>query len=146
MKITKQNIFKTISYMIIFYTTISSLFSQSPGCYYSYDDAGNRVGRTYKPVFLKHGDTTMIQSVVENYTVKIFPNPVKNYLQVDIQGLSKENNINIQLLDLQGSVIFNWELIKSQFQIETKDLIAGTYFLNIFIDNKRSFWKIIKEY
>ena len=46
-----------------------------PGYEYSYDSHGNRVKREGKTVQLKAADTTMTETTVGNFNIRIYPNP-----------------------------------------------------------------------
>lgn len=148
MKNLKQNIFQIVTCSILFYLSIGSLFTQTPGYYYSYDASGNRETRTYTTVFLKHGDTTITQEDFENYQIRIYPNPIDDHFKVEINQLSNEKGkkISFILRDLQGKVILKRENESNDFQVDMQNQPNGTYFLNILINDKRIIWKIVKSY
>ena len=77
--------------------------------------------------------------------MNVYPNPAKDYIQVDISSIASENIISVQLLDLKGTELFKKENVTGPFQVEMNDFATGMYFLNIQIDDRRIVWKVVKE-
>jgi len=78
-----------------------------PGYEYSYDNDsnpyqighGNRVKREYKIVQLKSADTTMTETTVGNFNIRIYPNPTKGQLILNIAELGRNDKVQMFLYD-----------------------------------------------
>ncbi len=110
-----------------------------------YDAAGNRYSRTYSTFRVPVEDDSINTMILEQHQVNVYPNPAKDYIQVDISSIASENIISVQLLDLKGTELFKKENVTGPFQVEMSDFAAGMYFLNIQIDDRRIVWKVVKE-
>ncbi len=77
-------------------------------------------------------------------TVRVFPNPVKNELNIDLNFESKKAMIKV--FDVLGKIIYNENIGRSNgLKINTLNWNSGVYFLTI-TDGQRSFQqKIIKQ-
>lgn len=78
-------------------------------------------------------------------SIKVFPNPVKEYLFVDFSYLP-ETTIDYQLVDLSGRIIYNGKWLndnKTQFYINTINIQAGVYLLKINTNDLSAIQKII---
>ncbi len=64
--------------------------------------------------------------------VKLFPNPVNDYLNVELQ-LSTASTIQVKMLDMNGKVLQTQEIAGdiSTIQMNVSDLSVGMYFLSI---------------
>ena len=104
----------------------------------TYDDAGNRVQRSttytiYTPN--KKGEEYWEE-------VKVYPNPVKDLLQV---GLPEDLlNAQLRLIDLQGRPLYDEKATGNLHSINMGSFSLGTYILLIEYEGKREEWKIIK--
>lgn len=79
--------------------------------------------------------------------VKIFPNPSKGKITIEITTNSA-NNYEIYLIDIQGKTLFTQpSIVKSNIEIDISNYGTGTYFLNIIdIKSKNAYsHKIIKK-
>ncbi|MEZ4856797.1 MAG: FG-GAP-like repeat-containing protein [Gelidibacter sp.] len=87
---------------------------------------------------------TLGTNVSENSIFKIYPNPVKNKLQID--GLQNTSNAYYEVYDLTGKIIIpKASLSNTTTQIDLNRLKSGVYFLNLYSDNQRYVHKIVKE-
>ena len=69
--------------VVIISVTLLPLNMQSqmkPGYEYSYDNHGNRVKREGKIVQLKSADTTMTETTVGYFNIRIYPNPTSDFI------------------------------------------------------------------
>ena len=80
-----------------------------------------------------------------DFGVKVFPNPTVDFLKVNFEGISKDNKIKVELIDLSGNRIYFSQENLSQLSIDLTEKAAGFYLLNIYIDDKPTYWKILKE-
>lgn len=72
-------------------------------------------------------------------TIKIYPNPVSNYLSID----SKKNILSVELFDIKGAILKN-RLINGQ-SIDMTDLSSGIYVIKVETIEGVTIKKIIKE-
>lgn len=76
--------------------------------------------------------------------VKVYPNPAKEALYIDINAFVKPE-INYQLIDISGRTILigTWFNNKSQFHLNTSQIESGVYLLKIQIDELSESKKVI---
>ena len=87
------------------------------------------------------GTETLSANEFENQnSLSIYPNPVKNNLQINLLDTSLTNS-KYQILDLNGRVILEGNLTNEISQINVENLLKGLYVLKIKNLNK----KFIKE-
>ncbi|MEP7323152.1 MAG: serine hydrolase [Saprospiraceae bacterium] len=80
--------------------------------------------------------TTPVQ-FINNYKIKIYPNPTKEFIHVEV---SENENPEITIIDLHGRVLKKYYRQRS---IRINDLSKGLYFLNIRTDQHNHLDKII---
>ena len=80
-----------------------------------------------------------------NSSVRVYPNPANNSVNVRVGGL--EGKINMQIVDLNGRVIFdqNDEKFNSEKTIDLSNLRSGIYMLNLKGNNLNYTQKLIKN-
>ncbi len=127
---------------------------------YNYDGSGNRSSRA--PITLKSGsfinvrDSVGSESFSENYLepqkdeieggkINIYPNPTRGFLKVEITGIKDEVKTSIQIYNLSGSQLVNIVPGSSTSVIDMSKYPNGTYLLKVFVGDKMTEWKIIKE-
>ena len=84
-------------------------------------------------------------SIHENYFegVSVYPNPVSTSVSIVIPD--KLDEVLVNLYDNNGKVIDSWQLNSGLFEINTKNLSSGEYFIDIQSDNMSTKHKIIKQ-
>tara|TARA_B110000037_G_C17035891_1_gene471588 strand:- start:343 stop:825 length:483 start_codon:yes stop_codon:yes gene_type:complete len=89
--------------------------------------------------------TTGINETTINLEMSVYPNPTTNYLQLKVES-EKLENLNFQLIDLQGKVIENKKVSATTSTIKMETLPKAIYFLNVTDNNQvvKTF-KIIKN-
>ena len=133
---------------------ISSVFSQNR-VNYTYDAAGNRLSglssQLRMAAITNHETEEEIDSEeiysdkIELSNIRIYPNPTKGILKIEIIRMSEDNPIHIQLYDMSGRMLINEPNAAPFTDLNISDQPAGTYLLRIFSDNRTTNWKIIKE-
>lgn len=79
------------------------------------------------------------------YTINIYPNPVSDYLTINIQN-SPVEAFTIEILDLSGRSVRNYSSINNGSQIELSTLKSGMYILKVNYNNDASQNKLfVKE-
>jgi hypothetical protein len=89
--------------------------------------------------------TVGINETSINLELSVYPNPTTNYLQLKVES-EKLENLNFQLIDLQGKVIENKKVSATTSTIKMETLPKAIYFLNVTDNNQvvKTF-KIIKN-
>jgi hypothetical protein len=82
--------------------------------------------------------TTLIEKTELSSNLKVYPNPVENILNVEID----KTGMDYQLININGQAVSNGKLENTTQEINFSDLPAGTYFLKI---NNEKTHKIIKQ-
>ncbi|MFK8104166.1 MAG: T9SS type A sorting domain-containing protein [Saprospiraceae bacterium] len=68
-------------------------------------------------------------------TVKVFPNPTQQQIVIDIQDLSVQHNLRIELYDILGKTVLQTTFELRQ-AISLESLTSGTYYFKIYQDRK----------
>jgi hypothetical protein len=69
------------------------------------------------------------------FEITAFPNPVTNYVILNIGG-NEFNRLQYSLADINGKMIQISQVSDKQQQINLQGMTVGTYFLNVFSENK----------
>ena len=76
-------------------------------------------------------------------SLEIFPNPVTDFFQIKNE---KRQMLNVQILDLQGRMIFQKEnSSEGNLNISTTEWNAGIYFVKIMLEEKSVAYKLVKN-
>ena len=77
--------------------------------------------------------------------MSVYPNPTTSFINLSVPNLNSEN-MNLQLLDLNGRIIQSQKIIQSETQISMENLSAAIYILQV-SDNNNTIktFKIIKN-
>ena len=122
---------------------------------YGYDASGNRTSRvilksahiptdSLSLVALEAQKQKILVEVIDKKQITIYPNPTKGFITVEI-SLSAEDNARIVVYDIRGSLLLDYKNVSSQTNIDLTNEPTGTYLMKIFIGNKPTSWKIIKQ-
>lgn len=136
--------------LIAFLLTSISVYSQT--IEYVYDEAGNRKQR--KLVVLapdggasRLGQLPSEEPISEQLTtdskLTIFPNPVKEQLNLKVDGSFVA--YDIVLTDLTGKVFLSKTINDSSTQLDFTTYPKGIYLLRTGANNQFTEWKIIKQ-
>ena len=130
---------------------------------YSYDAAGNRtvktitLAKTMKK--MARPDTVVVaesaavaaffdepqNDVVGQAEIKIYPNPTKGALRVDIDGVEFAVSDHIEVFDGNGRIVKVSNSLTESNLIDLSEAIDGIYIMRITIGNESTTWRIIKE-
>ncbi|SIS72207.1 Por secretion system C-terminal sorting domain-containing protein [Chryseobacterium ureilyticum] len=92
---------------------------------------------------VKLGDK-QVNDLIEKYDIKIYPNPVTDYVYVEI-GFDF-NEANILLYDMSGKQLQSFKTKNNVYKINTQSLVQGAYLITIKTDNnKTANAKLIKK-
>lgn len=117
---------------------------------YAYDNAGNRTSRTIileRQQAVKQRSTKAVsyEDLLADKEIKLYPNPVKVTLSVDINGYDRDLKGEYFLFDIQGKMILHKDLKAQSFQIDMSSYAVGSYLMRIVINGESTTWEIIKE-
>jgi hypothetical protein len=124
---------------------------------YEYDLAGNRVLRMV--VLLDDGSpghksmSSKFDSAQRDFltdkagdiSLKIFPNPTTSIVTLEVDSKTEAINGTISIHTLQGSTIHTQTFNSYVTDIDLSIYTSGTYLINIYINGKATYWKIIKQ-
>ena len=130
---------------------------------YSYDAAGNRITKTITLAKtmkkMVHPDSVeMVESattanffeepqndVVGQAEIKIYPNPTKGALRVDIDEVEFTGSDRIEVFDGNGRIVKVSNSITESNLIDLSEAKNGIYIMRITIGGESTSWRIIKE-
>jgi hypothetical protein len=121
----------------------SQISIPKPVYVYTYDNAGNRVRFERKEVILK--TPVIVDTNIADIRISVTPNPAVDFIKVDFEGTTKDNNIKVELFDLNSNRIYFSQENTSELSIDLTGKASGFYLLNVYIDDKPTYWKIVKE-
>lgn len=135
--------------LILFFLSSVALSAQQ-NLSYEYDNAGNRESRTIllsrqQAAKRPTRDSIIYHESLANKEIKLYPNPVKTSLRVNISGYDQKLKSEYLLIDAQGKILFHNMLNAGSFQIDMSSYVNGEYLLRIVIDGESTTWKIIKN-
>ncbi|HML70294.1 MAG TPA: T9SS type A sorting domain-containing protein [Macellibacteroides fermentans] len=137
---------KIIFGFLLFNVTI---YSQSK-IVYSYDQAGNRELKTIyietrSAGSLVNQQSSTIEETLSTKKIKLYPNPVKTSLTVEISDSDNELTGQILLFDLTGRLILQKSIETSVQIVDMSTLNKGTYIMKLVLMKEYTTWKVIKE-
>ena len=121
---------------------------------YTYDLAGNRISRIYtadQPVHLqaKKQEETITPPIEEEKvgerTIRIYPNPTKGALGVEILGGKENEQIRIQLYNLKGTQLISQPMYSGLNTVNMFDCAVGMYILRLVSEKETIEYKVVKE-
>ncbi|GHT72203.1 hypothetical protein AGMMS50262_00170 [Bacteroidia bacterium] len=133
---------------------ISGLFLISPlvaqNVTYAYDSAGNRTSRTVRlssPAKSSENpaEEIVFEDLVSKHEVKIYPNPTKGVIAVEIFNFNAEVTADFLLTDLSGKVIYRLPAVSGYETLDLSRQPDGLYVLRLTVNGEATVWKIIKE-
>ena len=144
--------------LILFISTKILILGQNY-IHFAYDTAGNRVSRTINlgstkssasgnesEQFAFEQSEDFFTEVLAEKEIKIYPNPTRGQLRVDILGYEQlNNNSSIQVFSSGGSLVYRTNSLSQSNNINLSSKPAGLYLMQIVIGKEKSTWKIIKQ-
>jgi len=74
---------------------------------------------------------TSVESMSCQDNINIFPNPVSNFVNIEINNKSTQKNYKIEITDIKGQTIFSKSNVRNSIQIDLSDYMAGIYFISV---------------
>jgi uncharacterized protein YbbK (DUF523 family) len=150
-----------MKYIINLFSAIlisSGLYSQTIS--YTYDASGNRVKRevivldtkkkaTEKAPIAQSNEqvqqepTEVHENKAGSQVVKVYPNPTKGLLLVEISG--SKGTSSVVVYDLSGKQVFRENDFGSSGTIDLSRQLIGVYIMKVVAGDKTSEWEIIKQ-
>ena len=117
---------------------------------YTYDQAGNRISRTitlgsssikrYQPT-----DSVVIKESIGERTIKVFPNPTRGALGIDIQGGDPKQELRLVIYSGAGATLYNQPATEGLNPIDMTQYPQGWYVLRVVAGTEKREYKIVKE-
>lgn len=136
---------------ILFITLVCSVVhttAQTVG--FSYDPDGNMTER--KQVIVSPSgtkaspkDTVSVSDRIGEQKVIIYPNPTRGLFQVAVTQFDSTKKNYFHLYSLSGAQLQQKNLSGSSTDIDISRYPSGTYLLDVFLGDKISRWKVIKQ-
>lgn len=138
-------------------------FTQQKRIEYGYNKNGDRITRKviiFSPRVRSadlsqgpHKDNPVVTDFFANREIRIFPNPTKGNIKIEVifTGWETEDNrddqqkIDLFLYDSKGKQAEQKQFAESTFSLDLSDYPAGWYILQLCVGNSRKEYKIIKE-
>lgn len=87
---------------------------------------------------------TGLADIDSGYTVNMFPNPVKDKLNIHLNEFNANSSITLTIIDIQGKILKKEYLNGNVHSTDLTDLTNGIYFLEILGEKGKSVRKFIK--
>ena len=134
---------------VLFFLLLLGCGMASAQVSFGYDAAGNRVSRTItltrSALVTKTDSVKPATEMLGDMQVKIYPNPTKGQLSVEINGLPDGDDGAIRIYSMQGELILEQQVSYSRVNLDISGQPVGTYIMRINVGGKNTTWKIIKE-
>lgn len=116
---------------------------------YTYDFSGNITSRNTMALSSTRSaiDTLPIaKRTFEDITtnIKIYPNPTKGFLKIEVSDHISKDDITILVYDLAGRLLIKTKTIDPLIELDFSSYQNGTYILRLIRNKDQSEWKIIK--
>jgi len=106
-----------------------------------YDEAGNSSVCSFNILVNAYVGITDITGS----DIHIFPNPVNDFVTLDINNPGNSKNVKIQVCNILGEILIENKVLRNKEKIDLSELKPGMYVINILTDNRIFTSKIIKK-
>lgn len=86
-------------------------------------------------------DASLSTTSFDNASFKVYPNPVKNMLNLSYT----ENMSDVAVFNLLGQQVFSKKINATESQIDMSALTSGTYLVKVHVDNQVKTLKVVKQ-
>jgi len=77
--------------------------------------------------------TTEIHDEDNNQNIKIYPNPVKDYLIIDFSDIAEMEGYSMKIINALGVIVYETPITQSLYEINLSTWTGkGTYVLHVF--------------
>jgi hypothetical protein len=117
---------------------------------FSYDEHGNRTKREVtitlqSKVKKNQQDIEPTEDFMGERTIKIFPNPTRGDLNVNITNLKENEHLTVTIYDMNGRTIINTPITEGSNAVDMNTQAQGMYIMHITNGSERLEYKIIKQ-
>lgn len=121
---------------------------------YDYDLNGNRITREIIVLKSQMAESENVQDtisqdlssqVIKKDDIKIYPNPTRGNLKIELNTNSDIEKIQINIINIQGQLVYKTNELENSYTINLSSEPKGAYILIMQVNEKRYEWKIIKE-
>ena len=108
---------------------------------FGYDAAGNQKTQNSKQA----EDEAVVNEQLDRYQLKIYPNPTKGMLAVEITGITDDVSSTVSIYSMQGLLVSEQNVTSTRIDFDLSSQPSGTYIMKVVIGTKNTMWTIIKE-
>ncbi len=122
---------------------------------FDYDANGNRIKREVivipsKMAYSEMPNDSIVDdkstiNIIERDDIKIYPNPTKGDLNVEMNTTSDIQKIQINIISIKGQLLYNTDVVQRAYNLDLSSFAQGAYILIMQVNDKKYEWKIIKE-
>lgn len=138
--------------LLLLYTVVSLLQLPAQNMVsYAYDQAGNRISRRIVPLYSspshakKNEQPIPVEEQLGERTIRIYPNPTKGALAVEIAGGDEKDELRIILYNADGKQLQNKKVEPGTTPINMSTYPGAYYILRVMTGEKATEFKIIKQ-
>ncbi len=132
-------------------TIMSPSISTAESVTFSYDRGGNCIKREIvldadKPdVIVQKADRQFFSDRLSEKDIRIYPNPTKGQLQIEISGMENDDNCILAIYSMSGAKVCSASSDETPVTMDINSSPDGVYILHISLNGSDTTWKIIKE-
>lgn len=140
-----------LTIILLFFSCI--IYSQT-NFSFDYDANGNRIKREVivipsKMAYSEMPNDSIVEqsaiNIIERDDIKIYPNPTKGDLNVELNTTSDIQKIQINIISIKGQLLYNTDVVQRAYNLDLSSFAQGAYILIMQVNDKKYEWKIIKE-
>lgn len=135
--------------LIALLLSYSFIASQTTNVEFNYDADGNMILRKIivVPSNIKGNPNQddVISEEVGQQKIIIYPNPTNGIIKLDISEIDDLLNNYCRIYSLNGTLLLNKKISGSLTEIDLSSYEAGSYLMDIYLGDKISRWKVIKQ-
>jgi glycosidase len=117
-------------------TDVNSPLNFAPGSYKVYTDKSLQ-----KPVVVEEPGLSLDKIFMQEFSIKLYPNPASNEINVN---LNEDKNVNVKIINLEGKIVYLNRFSTSDFKIDINHLNKGNYVVLIEKEGKIASEEFIK--
>lgn len=133
--------------ILLFFLSQVSLFCFGQRVEYEYDDAGNRIAKTYLPIIIsrEQRNSNYIVGGLAETDDKVTIKYKKDKITISIVDYEKNSDSSVEVCSVDGKVIEKIHIDCHEITYPTNGLPNGVYVVNVSVDEYTKVWKFIKE-
>lgn len=137
---------KTLLLIFIPILSLPAVYGQNRVSYV-YDSAGNRTEKVIQLTksAVSNDSTYHFVDMVIKRELKIYPNPTRGQITVDIPAVENLKSGELVVYNLTGQVVIRKKIDSSTMLLDLSSNASGIYIFHILLNGEISTWKVIKE-